>query len=538
MKKRDLRRISLLLVSSFVFTAIFGNLLVADAATKVLSNFSKVLLSKEDVGNDVYLQKVLTLNDNKSYVGILTSDSEYEYYYGTSDDMINWEINSKYFSLVHGNGVFVGISSGEKNELNYTTNGSEWKVASLPSHVNPMAVKYENGYFKLTSKDNNYKTLLYYSKDAETWYDITSESPVGAKVEDMITVDDKFYSLVGSSISGDSFKVYTTSTIDETKTQWKEIETLKKSGYGLLGNFLFDGKSVGVQLYSLADYKKNGYVSDKLYYITNDFINWEEKDWTQTNSSYYSAYSSTSTDEKSVDINNKNFEAIEVLPYGEPNYYSSSLVYSKDGITWLNEQVNVFVNGEKVSKDRQAKSNIFELEKFEWARKGVEYTVGRNYLDSWIVTEYKESINRGQYLELIMQALNVQEPATPRSGYVPFKDVYWENSLIERANKLGLTSGAGNNRFLPFDSISRQDMMVLTYNVLHKLGKIEPDTSLSVLSGFKDKDKVKDYAKLAVSSLSKAGVIKGDGVNVNPLKNVTYAEAAVIAESLNKYRHR
>lgn len=541
MKKESFKRISMLLAGCLVLALVFNQPL-AEAATKVLSNFSQVLLSEEEVSSDLYLQDVITLDGSESFVGIFASPSDYEYYYGSSDDMVNWNVTSKYFSLVYGNGAFVGISSGETNKLHYTKDGKEWKTASLPQDVNPMAVKFENGYFKLTSRDSASSTHIYFSKDAEAWYDITDEIPAGAKAEDLITVGGKIYSLAGTSISGDSVRVYAAAAVNESATSWTEIETLKKAGYGLDGNFFFDGKSVGVQLYSLADYEKNGYVTDKLYYLTSDFINWEEKDWTQEDFQYYSAFDSTSTETHNTAVSSKQLEAVEVLPYADAQdgeYFSSSVVYSKDGVKWQDEPVNIYVNGKLISQAPGPKANIEGLEKFEWARSGAEYTIGRNYLSVWDITPFEESITRGNYLTLIMSALNVQEPAAPRSGYVPFEDVWaGSESMIERANRLGLTNGIGNNKFAPDHTITRQDMMVMTYNLLNKLGKIGPDTSLSSLSTYKDHAQVRDYAKLAVSSLIKAGIIKGDGVNVNPLNPVTHAEAVVIAKSLNEYRFR
>lgn len=363
MRRCDLRLTSIVLVGFFMFSAIFGNAFVAEAATKILSNFSTVVLTKEDVGEDIYLQDVITLNNNQSFVGIFADPNNYEYYYGSSQDMVNWDITSKYFSLIYGNGAFVGITSGEKNQLHYTKDGQDWRVASLPSEVNPMAVKFENGFFKLTSKDAKDRVHVSFSKDAVTWYDLTNEVPEGGKVEDIITAGGKIYSIVGTSISGDSVKVYSTTDVDESTTTWTEIETLKKPGYGMESEFFFNGESVGIQLYSLADYNENGYVSEKLYYMTNDFINWGEKDWTEETQDYYSAFRSTSTETKEMTPDSERFQDVEILHYDKeqlseedwnPYYFISSVIYSKEGTAWLNEIVNIFVNGVKVSKEPPA----------------------------------------------------------------------------------------------------------------------------------------------------------------------------------------
>ncbi|MNC20385.1 Endo-1,4-beta-xylanase A precursor [compost metagenome] len=78
----------------------------------------------------------------------------------------------------------------------------------------------------------------------------------------------------------------------------------------------------------------------------------------------------------------------------------------------------------------------------------------------------------------------------------------------------------------------------MTYNILSKLGKIQPDETLSALELFKDSGDVADYAKLAVSSLIKNGMISGDGAFIYPNKKMNNAEAMVLAKSLNVYRYR
>ncbi|MNP52179.1 Endo-1,4-beta-xylanase A precursor [compost metagenome] len=80
--------------------------------------------------------------------------------------------------------------------------------------------------------------------------------------------------------------------------------------------------------------------------------------------------------------------------------------------------------------------------------------------------------------------------------------------------------------------------MVMTYNILSKLGKIQPDETLSALELFKDSGDVADYAKLAVSSLIKNEIISGDGAFIYPNKKMNNAEAMVLAKSLNVYRYR
>ena len=541
------KRLSRLVLGCMMFSLLFANPMVAAAATKMLSDFTETVLTKDDVAGDVYLSRVFTLDGSDLFYGVFASPSEYEFYYGTSRDLVNWELKSKHFALVHGNGIFVGVSSGFPNQLYYMKDGDTWKTARLPEDINPMNVKFENGYFKLTAWDEESNMRMFVSQDAETWYDLTDEIPEGASLDMVISANGKLYALAGTSVSGNSLRVYEASSVGEERTAWNEIASLRKEGFGLVRKFFFDGETVGVQLYSLAEYEQNyGYVSNTLYYVTKDFINWEEKDWTEGGYDRYSPYTPTSTDARNPQpVDSKRFEALEILGYiqkGEdwPSEFVTYIVHSEDGVEWLREQVNIYVGGEKVGSDpagRQA--YIPGLGKYEWARKGAEYAEGRGYFSAgWWDDAYGADITRGNYLALIMQALNVPEPEQPREGYVPFEDVWYKSEWIERANRLGLVNGVGNNQFAPDDPIKRQDMMVMTYNILLKLGKIEADENLTALKAYKDADQVSGYAKVAVSSLLKAGIITGANGYVNPKGHVSNAEAVLIAERLNKYRFR
>lgn len=547
MKKEKKQFLALFLAFCMAFSLIFENPFVVEAATKIVTKYMEIALSAEEVSKDLYLQDVFTLNQDVPYVGFFTSETDYSYYYGTSNDLVNWNITSEYFSLVYGNQTFVGISSDKnyQNHLNYTTDGRTWEVATLPVGISPLSVKFENGYFKLYCKDDEGIKYLYLSQDAKTWFDITKEVPDGTNIENIIIKDGALYSLTGTNISGSGFRVHAAKTVNEGKTQWDPLEKLNKEGYGMLGNFMFDGKTVGVQLYSIAEYEKDEYVSNTLYYVTSDFVNWVEKDWTQDDYDYYSIYDATSTAKsRKTKPEGKRFEAIEIYPYrdGDQMYYVSYVVYSEDGQTWKKDAINIFVNGEKISKDPKEKNAFAIPASYEWARKGVEYSIGRNYVYTWdLENNLPESISRGDYLILIMKALNVQAPKTEVSGFVPFSDIYswWEDGqLINRAKMLGLVNGKSDHQFDPDGRISRQDMMVMTYNILRKSGMVEADTNLTALQVFSDKDQVSGYGKEAVSSLIKAGIIAGSGNKIDPLGNLSYAEAMVIAERLNVYRTR
>ncbi|HPW40743.1 MAG TPA: S-layer homology domain-containing protein, partial [Bacillota bacterium] len=87
--------------------------------------------------------------------------------------------------------------------------------------------------------------------------------------------------------------------------------------------------------------------------------------------------------------------------------------------------------------------------------------------------------------------------------------------------------GTGNNKFSPDESITRQDMMVLTERALRMLKKLEVQGSASDLDRFADKTLIAAYATDSIASVVREELIVGSGDRINPLGSTTRAEAAV-----------
>ena len=540
MNRKKIKVIAIFFALCMIFSLVFQSPAAVEAAVKVLSDFGVSALTEDEVGKDLYLLDLATLNNEDSYVGMFKSNSNFCYYYGTSEDMINWDLTAQYFDFAYGNNTYVGLSSDSEgnHKVHYTKDGVAWHEVALAKGISPLSVKFENEYFKLYLRDENGKYGLYLSKDASSWLDISNDIPEGAYVQNVIVKDNKVYSIASPNVTGKDFIISSASTITENKTEWTAIDSLKKDGYGML-DMMFDGATVGVQLYSIANYSTDKGVGDLLYFVSSDFVNWTEKDWSKENGSY-SIFDYSSTEKTNIRVDGKRFEDVEVYPYqdGEQVYYASYVVHSEDGNTWKKELVNVFLNKKKISRD-PADKNAFDIPaSLEWSRKGVEYSLSRDYISLWQDDPLSKSISRGSCLELIMQALDVKAPETPVKDFVRFTDIYEANSLINRAKMLELVKGKPDNSFDYYSDITRQDMMVMTFNILLKFGQIEADTSLAALQDYTDKDQISEYARVAVSSLIKSGIIKGDGKNVNPLNNITNAEAMTIAQKLNQFRDR
>ena len=117
-------------------------------------------------------------------------------------------------------------------------------------------------------------------------------------------------------------------------------------------------------------------------------------------------------------------------------------------------------------------------------------------------------------------------------GY-EFKDVAvtdWFYGAVLTAYENGAINGTGNDKFAPFENITRQDAAVILYRASEK------KLALSGEKEFKDSGEVSDYAKNAVSVFGANGIINGfsDG-SFAPKMSITRAQAAVIINNiLNK----
>jgi hypothetical protein len=168
-----------------------------------------------------------------------------------------------------------------------------------------------------------------------------------------------------------------------------------------------------------------------------------------------------------------------------------------------------------------------DLDSVAWAKKSIEVLASKGILKGTSEKEYdpQTNITRADFLYYLVRTLGVDAKVEGNFDDIS-NDAYYYRE-ISTAKKLGITGGAGNNKFIPDESITRQDMMVLTERALRMFKKLEVQGSASELDEFSDKSLVADYAVDGVTSIVKEGLILGIGDKINPLGNTTRAEAAV-----------
>ena len=125
--------------------------------------------------------------------------------------------------------------------------------------------------------------------------------------------------------------------------------------------------------------------------------------------------------------------------------------------------------------------------------------------------------------------LSINDAFAENFADVPAGKYYY--NAIGSAKAAGIAQGSGEN-FMPENTITRQDLITLAYRAFLAKGYIEETDDMSSLNEFEDKDTIAAYAKTAMASMVKAGIIKGADGCVNPRGNATRAEVAVMCARL------
>ena len=174
---------------------------------------------------------------------------------------------------------------------------------------------------------------------------------------------------------------------------------------------------------------------------------------------------------------------------------------------------------------------FYDIGEFGWAQSAIISLKNKGIISGVSNTEFapRNNIKRGDFILILTRMLKLENEADGNFSDVPEGSYYYD--AIGRAKAAGIASGDGIS-FNPENSITRQDLIVLSYRAFNKLGYIEETEDLSSLDEFIDKDDVADYARSAMASMVKFGIIKGSDSLVNPKGNATRAEVAVMCERL------
>lgn len=168
-----------------------------------------------------------------------------------------------------------------------------------------------------------------------------------------------------------------------------------------------------------------------------------------------------------------------------------------------------------------------DLENYAWAKDAIYTLKNKGIISGVSGTEFAPSnnIRRGDFMLILTRMLGINNEFTDNFADVA-KDSYYYNA-IGSAKSAGIAKGSGEN-FMPDNSITRQDLISLAYRAFAEKGFLNESEDLTALDAFADAGEIAEYAKSAMASMVKAGIIKGADGLVNPKGNATRAEVAVM----------
>lgn len=137
------------------------------------------------------------------------------------------------------------------------------------------------------------------------------------------------------------------------------------------------------------------------------------------------------------------------------------------------------------------------------------------------------NVTRADFLIMVMNSYDIELDAAITDNFADAGNKYY-TKYLGTAKRLNLISGMGENRFAPETAISRQDMFVVLYRALNKLGELPKGANGKSLDSFKDAGSISAYAKDAMKLFIETGVISGNGIILDPKTTSTRAQAAQV----------
>lgn len=143
----------------------------------------------------------------------------------------------------------------------------------------------------------------------------------------------------------------------------------------------------------------------------------------------------------------------------------------------------------------------------------------------------ENNVTRADFLIMVMNSYGIELDANITDNFVDAGNKYY-TKYLGTAKRLGLVSGVGANKYAPESTISRQDMFVILYRALEKLGELPSGTAGKSLASFKDSGDIAVYAKDAMKLFVETGTISGNGQKLTPRVTTTRAQVAQVLYNL------
>ncbi|ACT00656.1 S-layer homology domain-containing protein [Paenibacillus sp. JDR-2] len=171
-----------------------------------------------------------------------------------------------------------------------------------------------------------------------------------------------------------------------------------------------------------------------------------------------------------------------------------------------------------------------DIAALDWAKKQIEVLASKGIINGISDKAFapRQSVTRADFLVLLVRTLEIDVRKGSGSEFADVKESDYYHDAVTIARGLGITEGAGNNKFLPQEPITREDMIVLTERTLRAVKQLTTDSNEEQLSQFEDHGKIANYAVQSVAAMVRMGLVHGVDGAIDPKGTTDRAQAAVL----------
>lgn len=157
-----------------------------------------------------------------------------------------------------------------------------------------------------------------------------------------------------------------------------------------------------------------------------------------------------------------------------------------------------------------------------YSEEAVEFLAAKKIISGYENGEFRpqNNVTRAEFAQLIMAQFDFKAEKTAKFSDVSEND--WFSEPVSILASSGIIKGDGE-KFMPYDSIKREDAAVIIARALQKCG-----VELSGRREFKDDDKISSYAAESVGALAAKGILLGSDGYFSPESSITRGETAVM----------
>lgn len=170
-----------------------------------------------------------------------------------------------------------------------------------------------------------------------------------------------------------------------------------------------------------------------------------------------------------------------------------------------------------------------------WAKEDIELMASKHIVKGVDGRAFQPEgkVTRAQFAAMLQRMLGLPDASPAKTTFTDVAPGQWFYGAVEAAAAAGLVQGMGDGRFAPDDLITREQMAVMIARAAKASGRELPSGGTL---GFGDAKAVSEWARDAVASAAKAGIIKGRTGNVfAPRDKATRAESSVMIRRLMEH---